>query len=118
MTFDPRAQALEVSFMVDFAPGKPIRWAALSQQPPHLAGQGSTPVGYGPSAVEALAALGVELQARADAMGGREPEPEGAEAVEVHVHRALTHDEESDRVWCVCGAWRLADSEHWTASRG
>ena len=65
---------LGVELAVDFTPGQPIRWAAFSTQPPHFAGEGSTPVGYGPSPTEALAALHAELTRRAKAAAGQGPE--------------------------------------------
>lgn len=75
-------QALGVELAVDFTPGEPIRWAAFSQMPPHFAGEGSTPVGYGATPDQALAELHAELQSRA--MG---PQP-ASEATEVSVTEA------------------------------
>jgi hypothetical protein len=116
-------QALDVQLMVDFAPGKPLRWAALTQAPPHPAGQGSTPVGYGASVVEALSNLHEELQHRSDQIAAQlEPErvvppiqaKPGCGLERIHTHFGARYDTESDRVFCACGAWQLADGgEPW-----
>lgn len=75
--------ALSVELMVDFDPGQPLRWAALSTMPPHLAGEGSTPVGYGPTPAVALTELHSELSRRAaEAAGERVDPPIQAEPLE------------------------------------
>jgi hypothetical protein len=108
---------LTVELKADVQAGKAVAWVAHTNRF-HLPGWAGTAIGEGPSPTEALTALGRELERILDE-AYPPTETLRVDLERTHVHADSQHkDPESDRVFCACGAWRLADSPHWAEPRG
>ena len=111
---------LSVELAVEMVPGKGPHWVAHTNRF-HFPGFNGTAIGEGGTPGEALTALAQDLDRIAQGAIA-EPERLSADLLRTeapspqrpHTHEAVTHDVESDRVFCACGAWRLGDSQHWS----